>query len=136
SYSLVAVTRAAKPYMTEGGSIVTQTYIGDEKVVKNYNVIDAAKASLEVFVKYLAEDIGNDNIRDNAIFADAIRILSAKSVYGLNEIHSVIEERAPLRRNTNQDEVGDATMFLISDLSRGITGETIHVDSGFHIMGL
>ena len=136
SYSLVAVTRAARPYMTEGGSIVTQTYLGAEKVVKNYNVMGAAKAALEVSVKYLAEDVGKDNIRVNAISAGAIRTLSAKGVSGLNEIHSVIEERAPLRRNTNQDEVGDATMFLISDLSRGITGETIHVDSGFHIMGL
>src|SRR5699024_8573998 len=123
SYSLVAVTRAARPYMTEGGSIVTQTYLGAEKVVKNYNVMGAAKAALEVSVKYLAEDVGKDNIRVNAISAGAIRTLSAKGVSGLNEIHSVIEERAPLRRNTNQDEVGDATMFLISDLSRGITGE-------------
>jgi len=136
SYSLVAVTRAARPFMTEGGSIVTQSYLGAEKVVKNYNVMGVAKAALEASVKYLAEDVGKDNIRVNAISAGAVRTLSAKGVSGLNEIHSIIEERAPLRRNTNQDEVGDATMFLFSDLSRGITGELIHVDSGYHIMGL
>lgn len=136
SYSLVAVTRAARPFMTEGGSIVTQTYLGSQQVVKNYNVMGVAKAALEASVMYLAEDVGKDNIRVNAVSAGPIRTVSAKGVSGLNEIHSVIEERAPLRRNTNQDEVGDATMFLISDLSRGITGETIHVDSGYHIMGL
>ena len=136
SYSLVAVTRAARPFMTEGGSIVTQTYLGANQVVKNYNVMGVAKAALEASVMYLAEDVGKDNIRVNAISAGPIRTVSAKGVSGLNEIHSVIEERAPLRRNTNQDEVGDATMFLISDLSRGITGEIIHVDSGYHIMGL
>ena len=136
SYSLVAVTRAARPFMTEGGSIVTQTYLGSQQVVKNYNVMGVAKAALEASVRYLAEDVGKDNIRVNAISAGPIRTVSAKGVSGLNEIHSVIEERAPLRRNTNQDEVGDATMFLISDLSRGITGEVIHVDSGYHIMGL
>lgn len=136
SYSLVAVTRAARPFMTEGGSIVTQTYLGSQQVVKNYNVMGVAKAALEASVRYLAEDVGKDNIRVNAISAGPIRTVSAKGVSGLNEIHSVIEERAPLRRNTNQDEVGDATMFLISDLSRGITGEVIHVDSGYHVMGL
>src|SRR5699024_12162362 len=103
---------------------------------KNYNVMGAAKAALEVSVMYLAEDVGKDNIRVNAISAGPIRTVSPKGVSGLNEIHSVIEERAPLRRNTNQDEVRDATMFLISDLSRGITSEVIHVDSGYHIMGL
>src|SRR5690625_4351217 len=136
AYSLVAVTNEARKLMTEGGSIVTQTYLGAEKVVKNYNVMGVAKASLEASVRYLAEDVGKYNIRVNAISAGPIRTLSAKGVSGLNEIHSVIEERAPLRRNVDQDQVGDATMFLISDLSRGITGEVIHVDSGYHIMGL
>lgn len=136
AYSLVAVTREARKLMTEGGSIVTQSYYGAEKVVKNYNVMGVAKASLEASVMYLAEDVGKDNVRVNAISSGPIRTLSAKGVSGLNEIHNVIEERAPLRRNIDQDEVGDATMFLLSDLSRGITGEVIHVDSGFHIMGL
>lgn len=136
AFSLVAITNEARKLMTEGGSIVTQSYLGAERVVKNYNVMGVAKASLEASVMYLAEDIGQDNIRVNAISAGPIRTLSAKGVSGLNEIHSVIEERAPLRRNVDQDQVGDATMFLLSDLSRGITGELIHVDSGYHIMAL
>lgn len=136
AYSLVKVTKEARKLMTEGGSIVTQSYIGAEKVVKNYNVMGVAKASLEASMRYLAEDVGKDNIRVNAISAGPIKTLSAKGVSGLNEIHHVIEEKAPLRRNTDQEEVGDATMFLISDLSRGITGEVIHVDSGYHIIGL
>ena len=136
SYSLVAVTREARKLMTEGGSIVTQSYLGAERVVKNYNVMGVAKAALEASVRYLAEDIGKDNIRINAISAGPIRTLSAKGVSGLNDIHSVIEEKAPLRRNVDQDQVGDATMFLLSDLSRGVTGDVIHVDSGYHIMGL
>lgn len=136
AYSLVKVTKEARKLMTEGGSIVTQSYIGAEKVVKNYNVMGVAKASLEASMRYLAEDVGKDNIRVNAISAGPIKTLSAKGVSGLNEIHSMIEEKAPLRRNVDQEQVGDATMFLISDLSRGITGEVIHVDSGFHIIGL
>lgn len=136
AFSLVAVTNEARKLMTEGGSIVTQTYLGAERVVKNYNVMGVAKASLEASVMYLAEDVGKNNIRINAISAGPIRTLSAKGVSGLNDIHAVIEERAPLRRNVDQDQVGDATMFLLSDLSRGITGELIHVDSGYHIMGL
>lgn len=136
AYSLVTVTNEARKLMTEGGSIVTQSYLGAERVVKNYNVMGVAKASLEASVRYLAEDVGKDNIRVNAISAGPIRTLSAKGVSGLNDIHAVIEERAPLRRNIDQDQVGDASMFLLSELSRGITGEVIHVDSGFHIMGL
>lgn len=136
AYSLVKVTKEARPLMTEGGSIVTQSYLGSQRVVKNYNIMGVAKAALEASVRYLAEDVGKDNVRVNAISAGPIRTLSAKGVSGLNEIHSVIEERAPLRRNIDQDEVGDATMFLLSDLSRGITGEVIHVDAGYHILGL
>lgn len=136
AYSLVKVTKEARKLMTEGGAIVTQSYLGAEKVIQNYNVMGVAKASLEASVRYLAEDVGKDNIRVNAISAGPIRTLSAKGVSGLNEIHSVIEEKAPLRRNVDQDQVGDATMFLLSDLSRGITGEVIHVDSGYHIIGL
>ncbi len=136
AYSLVAVTNAARKLMTEGGSIVTQSYLGAERVVKNYNVMGVAKASLEASVRYLAEDVGKSAVRVNAISAGPIRTLSAKGVSGLNDIHSLIEERAPLRRNVDQDQVGDATMFLLSELSRGVTGEVIHVDSGYHIMGL
>lgn len=136
AYSLVALTKAAKDVMTEGGSIVTQSYIGAERVVKNYNVMGVAKASLEASVRYLAEDVGKYGIRVNAISAGPIRTLSAKGVSGFNDINAVIEERSPLRSNVDQDQVGDATLFFISELSRGITGEVLHVDSGYHIMGL
>ncbi|MCM3742035.1 enoyl-ACP reductase FabI [Oceanobacillus luteolus] len=135
AYSLVAVTRAAKELMTEGGSIVTQTYIGSERVIPNYNIMGVAKASLEASVRYLAEDVGKYDIRVNAISAGPIRTISAKGVSGFNEKASVVTEKAPLRRNVDQDQVGDATMFFLSDLSRGVTGEVLHVDSGFHIIG-
>lgn len=135
AYSLVAITKSAKKVMTEGGCIVTQTYIGSERVIPNYNVMGVAKASLEASVRYLAEDVGKYGIRVNAISAGPIRTLSAKGVSGFNEKASVIEEKAPLRRNVDQDQVGDATLFFISELSRGVTGEVLHVDSGFHIIG-
>ncbi|WP_168121630.1 enoyl-ACP reductase FabI [Paenibacillus sp. HB172176] len=135
AYSLVAVARAARKLMHEGGSMVTQSYIGAERVVKNYNVMGVAKAALEASVRYLAEDLGKQAIRVNAVSAGPIRTLSAKGVSGFNDILSTIEERAPLRRNVNADEVGDATLFLLSHLSRGITGEVLHVDAGYHIMG-
>lgn len=135
SYSLVAVAREAKKLMSEGGSIVTQSYIGAERAVKNYNVMGVAKAALEGSVRYLAEDLGKYGIRVNAISAGPIRTLSAKGVSGFNDILSTIEEKAPLRRNVDQEEVGDATLFLISKLSRGITGEVLHVDAGYHIIG-
>lgn len=135
AYSLVSVTRAAKELMSEGGSIVTQTYLGAERVIKDYNVMGVAKASLEASVRYLAEDVGKYGIRVNAISAGPIRTLSAKGVSGFNEKFSVIEEKAPLRRNVDQDQVGDATLFFLSDLSRGVTGDVLHVDSGFHIIG-
>ncbi|MEK4381513.1 enoyl-ACP reductase FabI [Aeribacillus sp. FSL K6-2848] len=135
SYSLTAVAKTARPLMTEGGSIVTLTYLGGERVVQNYNVMGVAKASLDASVKYLANDLGKENIRVNAISAGPIRTLSAKGISDFNSILKEIEERAPLRRTTTQEEVGDTALFLFSDLSRGITGETIHVDSGFHILG-
>ena len=135
AYSLVAVTKAAKELMTEGGSIVTQSYLGSERVIPNYNVMGVAKASLEASVRYLAEDVGKYDIRVNAISAGPIRTLSAKGVSGFNEKANVIVEKAPLRRNVDQDQVGDAPLFFISDLSRGVTGEVLHVDSGFHIIG-
>ncbi|SFA87461.1 Enoyl-[acyl-carrier-protein] reductase [NADH] [Lentibacillus halodurans] len=134
SYSLVAVTREVRKYMTEGGGIVTQTYLGAERVVPNYNVMGVAKAALEASVRYLAEDVGKDGIRVNAVSAGPIRTLSAKGVAGFNEKMSVIEEKAPLRRQVDQDQVGDATLFLLSELARGVTGEVLHVDSGFHIV--
>jgi enoyl-[acyl-carrier protein] reductase I len=137
SYSLTAVAKAAKGVgvMPEGGSILTLTYLGGERVVQNYNVMGVAKASLDASVKYLANDLGKDGIRVNSISAGPIRTLSAKGVSDFNSILKTIEEESPLRRTTTQEEVGDTAAFLMSDLSRGITGEMIHVDSGYHILG-
>lgn len=134
AYSFVAVTREAKKLMSEGGGIVTQTYLGAERVVPNYNVMGVAKAALEASVRYLAEDVGKYGIRVNAVSAGPIRTLSAKGVSGFNEKMSVIEEKAPLRRQVDHDQVGDATLFLLSEMARGVTGEVLHVDSGFHIV--
>lgn len=135
-YSLVTVAREAEPLMTEGGSIITLTYLGGERVVKNYNVMGVAKAALESSVQYLANDLGPGQIRVNAISAGPIRTLSAKGVKEFNTILHVIEEKAPLRRLTDVSEVGDTALFLMSNLSRGITGEVIHVDSGYHILAM
>ncbi|MET3698327.1 enoyl-[acyl-carrier-protein] reductase [NADH] [Bacillus oleivorans] len=134
AYSLTAIAKEARPMMREGGSILTLTYLGGERVVQNYNVMGVAKASLDASVKYLANDLGKEGIRVNAISAGPIRTLSAKGIGDFNSILKVIEETAPLRRTTTPEEVGDTAAFLFSDLSRGITGETIHVDSGFHIL--
>ncbi|PLR78800.1 enoyl-[acyl-carrier-protein] reductase FabI [Bacillus sp. V3-13] len=134
SYSLTAVAKEAKDVMTEGGSIVTLTYLGGEKVVQNYNVMGVAKASLDASVKYLANDLGKLGIRVNSISAGPIRTLSAKGISDFNSILKEIEEKAPLRRTTTQEEVGDTAVFLFSNMSRGITGENIHVDSGYHII--
>lgn len=135
-YSLTAVCRAAKPLMTEGGSIVTLSYLGGERVVTNYNVMGVAKAALNASVKYLANDLGAYGIRINAISAGPIRTLSAKAIGDFHLILKEIEEKSPLKRITTPEEVGDATTFLMSDLSRGITGELLHVDSGYHVVGL
>lgn len=136
SYSLTAVAKAAKPLMTEGGSIVTMTYLGGERVVENYNVMGVAKASLDASVRYLASDLGKYGIRVNAISAGPIRTLSAKGVGDFNAILKVIEEKAPLRQPVSQEDVGSSAYFLMSDLSKGITGEILHVDSGFNIVSL
>lgn len=137
AYSLTAVAKAVKELemMPEGGSIVTLTYLGGERVVSNYNVMGVAKASLDASVKYLANDLGKNDIRVNSISAGPIRTLSAKGVSDFNSILKEIEEKAPLRRCTTQAEVGDTAVFLFSHFSRGITGENIHVDSGYHILG-
>ena len=136
-YSLTAVARRALPLM-EGreGSIVTLSYIGGERVIPNYNVMGIAKAALEASVRYLAADLGPHGIRVNAISAGPIRTLSASGVTGFNQMVEHIAEKAPLRRNVTADEVGDACLFLASPLSRGITGTTIYVDAGYHIMGV
>ncbi|WP_251552451.1 enoyl-ACP reductase FabI [Neobacillus muris] len=134
SYSLTAVAKEARELMTEGGSIVTLTYLGGERAIPNYNVMGVAKASLDASVRYLAADLGKENIRVNSISAGPIRTLSAKAIGEFNSILREIEETAPLRRTTTPEEVGDTAVFLFSDLSRGITGENIHVDSGYHIL--
>lgn len=136
AYSLVAIARAARGLMREGGGIVTMSYLGGERAVDNYNVMGVAKASLEASVRYLAKDLGKDQIRVNAISAGPIRTLAAKGVRGFNDVLHAMEEKAPLRRNVDAQEVGDVSAFLLSDLSRGITGEVIHVDGGYHIIGL
>ncbi|ULT58166.1 enoyl-ACP reductase FabI [Neobacillus drentensis] len=134
SYSLTAVAKVARRLMTEGGSIVTLTYLGGERAIPNYNVMGVAKASLDASVRYLAADLGKDGIRVNSISAGPIRTLSAKAIGEFNSILSEIEAKAPLRRTTTPEEVGDTAVFLFSDFSRGITGENIHVDSGYHIL--
>lgn len=135
SYSLTAVAKEAQLLMTEGGSIVTLTYLGGERVMPNYNVMGVAKASLDASVRYLASDLGKKGIRVNSISAGPIRTLSAKGISDFNSILKEIEERAPLRRVTTPEEVGDTAVFLFSGMSRGITGENLHVDSGYHILG-
>ncbi len=135
SYSLIAVAREAKPFMTEGGSIIAMSYLGAERVVEGYNVMGVAKAALESSVKYLAMDLGGSNIRVNAISAGAIKTLAAKGVPSFNEILHKIEETAPLKRNVTQEEVGDMSLAMLSDLSRGVTGEVVYVDSGYNILG-
>lgn len=135
AYSLVAVAREAKPLLRDGGSIVTLTYLGGERVVQNYNVMGVAKAALDANVRYLANDLGKDGIRVNGISAGPIRTLSAKGVGGFNAILHTIEEKAPLRRNVTPEDIGNVALFLMSDLSSAITGENIHVDSGYHILG-
>jgi enoyl-[acyl-carrier protein] reductase I len=136
AYSLVAVSQRMYPLMTEGGSIMTMTYLGAERAMKNYNVMGVAKAALEASVRYLAADLGQYNVRVNAISAGPIRTLAAKGISGFNTILKQVEEKAPLRRTTETAEVGDTAMFLMSHLSRGITGEVIYVDNGYNIVGI
>ena len=136
AYSLVALTRAARPYLRAGSSIMTLTYYGSEKVVANYNVMGVAKAALEMSVRYLAADLGPKGIRVNAISAGPVRTIAASGVHGLSKMLEYHRTHAPLRKNTEQEEVGDAALFLVSPLSRGVTGEVIHVDGGFHVMGM
>jgi enoyl-[acyl-carrier protein] reductase I len=135
AYSLVGLSRAFVPLMPDGGSIVTLTYYGAEKVIPGYNVMGVAKAALEASVRYLAADLGDRNIRVNAISAGAINTLAARGVSNLREKLKIAADRAALHRNVGADEVGKSTLFLASDLASGITGETIHVDAGYSIMG-
>jgi enoyl-[acyl-carrier protein] reductase I len=135
-YSLIAVSRAAAPLMTEGGSILTLTYYGSTKVFPNYNVMGVAKAALEATVRYLAASLGARNIRVNAISAGPIKTLAARGIGDFSKILNAVEERAPLHRNVDQLEVGGAALFLSSDLASAITGEITFVDCGYNITGL
>ena len=134
-YSLIAVTRAAAPLMTDGGSIMTMSYFAAEKVVPNYNVMAVAKSGLECTTRYLAWNLGSKNIRVNAISAGPIKTLAARGVGDLTEMMRSHAERAPLHRNVDQLEVGGAALFLASDLSSAITGEVLYVDCGYNVMG-
>jgi enoyl-[acyl-carrier protein] reductase I len=133
AYSLVAMARAVAPLMTEGGSIMTLTYLGSTRVMPNYNVMGVAKASLEAAVRYLAYDLGPKKIRVNAISAGAVKTASARAVKDFSQILDIVKERSPLRHVTEPGEVGDTAVFLASRLSRGITGNTIFVDSGMQL---
>lgn len=135
-YSLIALTRAALPLMPNGGSILCMTYYGSEKVVPHYNVMGVAKAALEASMRYLAADLGRLNIRVNAISAGPIKTLSAAGIAGFRKMLSYVGERAPLRRNVEQSEVGQTALWLCSDLSSGVTGEIVYVDAGYHILGM
>jgi enoyl-[acyl-carrier protein] reductase I len=138
AYSLIAMAKRAHPLMVArgGGSIVTLTYLGSQRVFPNYNVMGVAKAALEASVRYLAHDLGRDNIRVNAVSAGPIKTLAAAGISGFSDILQVYRDRAPLGRNVDAAEVADAAMFLIGTESRGVTGEVVYVDAGFHTMGL
>ena len=136
AFSLTQVALAASPLMTTGGSIVTMTYYGAEKVISHYNVMGVAKAALEASVRYLAADLGKNNIRVNAISAGPLNTLSARGVKNMSSLLNYVGEKSPLRRNVTQAEVGNTALFLVSDLASGITGETIYVDCGYNIMGI
>jgi enoyl-[acyl-carrier protein] reductase I len=138
AYSLVALARAARPLMAArgGGSILTLTFLGSDRVFPNYNVMGVAKSALESCVRYLAADLGPELIRVNAISAGPVKTLAAAGIGGFSAILGVVREKAPLRRAIETSEVGDAAAFLLSDAARGITGEVLMVDSGYHVLGM
>ena len=137
AYSLIALTRCAYPLMEgRGGSIITMTYYGSEKVIPNYNVMGVAKAALEASVKYLAADLGQKDIRVNAISAGPIKTLEAMGIAGFREILNIVEKKTPLRRNVTTEDVAKTALYLCSNLSSGVTGEIIYVDAGYNIIGL
>ncbi len=137
AYSLVALAKGAAPLMEgRNGTIVTMTYYGSEKVISNYNVMGVAKAALEASARYLAADLGPKGIRVNAISAGPLKTLAAMGISGFKAILDMVEAKAPLRRNINQEDVAKTALYLLSDLSSGVTGEIIYVDSGYSIMGI
>jgi enoyl-[acyl-carrier protein] reductase I len=136
AFSLISLSRAAKPLMTEGGSIVTLTYLGGVRVIPNYNTMGIAKAALEMNVRYLAAEMGAQNIRVNGISAGPIRTLASSAIGGILDMIHHVEKMAPLRRTVTQAEVGNAAAFLCSDLASGITGQILYVDAGYEAMGM
>jgi enoyl-[acyl-carrier protein] reductase I len=134
AFSLTALAQSAKPLMTEGGSILTLSYLGAERVVPNYNVMGVAKASLEASMRYLASDLGPDGIRVNAVSAGPIKTLAASGISGFGSMQRHHRNRAPLRKDTEVEEVADAALFFLSPMSRGITGQVLYVDGGYGIM--
>lgn len=137
AYSLVAVAKAAEPFLNENGSIVAMSYYGAEKVVPRYNVMGVAKAALECSARYLAEDLGSSKgVRVNCVSAGPIRTLSASAIPGLKTMLETSEKYSPLRRNVTGEDVAASTLFLVSDLGRSVTGETLHVDSGYNVLGM
>ncbi len=138
AYSLVATARAAEPLMESagGGSIVTMTYLGGERAVPHYNVMGVAKATLDASVRYLAWDLGQKNIRVNAVSAGPVRTLAARSIAGFPTMESIVEERSPLHRHIEAEDVAGAASYLLSDAARNVTGTTLYVDSGYHAMGM
>jgi len=136
AYSFVAAARHLLPVLRPGASLITLTYLGSTRVMPNYNVMGVAKAALEANVRYLAADLGPRGFRVNAVSAGPIKTASARAIQGFSRILDILKERAPLRRNTDPDEVADAAVFLASSLARGITGEVLFVDSGYHATGL
>ncbi|MDP5216380.1 enoyl-ACP reductase FabI [Ruegeria sp. 2205SS24-7] len=135
-YSFTAVMQRAEKLMTDGGSAVTLTYYGAEQVMPHYNVMGVAKAALEASVKYLSEDLGKDNIRVNSISAGPIKTLAASGIGDFRYIMKWNEHNSPLRRNVSIDDVGNSALYLLSDLSSGVTGENLHVDAGYHVVGM
>ncbi|MBO6718986.1 MAG: enoyl-ACP reductase FabI [Rhizobiaceae bacterium] len=135
-YSFTAVAKRAEPLMTDGGSMLTLTYYGAEKVMPHYNVMGVAKAALEASVRYLAVDLGGGNIRVNALSAGPIKTLAASGIGDFRYILKWNEYNSPLKRTVTVDEVGDSALYLLSPLSRGVTGEVLHVDSGYHVVGM
>jgi enoyl-[acyl-carrier protein] reductase I len=138
AYSLVAAARAAEPLMDArgGGAILTMTYLGGERAVPHYNVMGVAKATLDASVRYLAWDLGQKNIRVNAVSAGPVRTLAARSIAGFPTMEAIVEERAPLHRHVDADDVGSAAAYLLSEDARNVTGTTLYVDSGYHAMGM
>ncbi len=136
AYSLVALTRAARPLMADGGSVMTLTYYGAEKVVAHYNVMGVAKAALEASVRYLAADLGREGIRVNAISAGPIRTLAAAGISGFKSMYGAFADVTPMRKNITIEDVGGTAVYLASDLSRAVTGEVVYVDGGFNILGV